>query len=94
MDFGSDMDRGLVPLCYPSPVVRVRLGIKLVFPGGERESQKYSVNKYLSVQVFKDRMRAIIKSTHRISLFVSPDWRLLNHTGTVSDREVPGTHTQ
>jgi hypothetical protein len=62
-----------LPFRRPRPKVRVRLGIKLVFPGGERESQTYSVNKFLSVQVFKQRMQNdLMKTTHPIALFVSP----------------------
>ena len=62
-----------LPVRRPSPKVRVRLGIKLVFPGGERESQTYSVHKFLSVQVFKQRMQNdLMKTTHPIALFVSP----------------------
>jgi hypothetical protein len=82
------------PLRPPGPKLRVRLGIKLVFPGGERESQTYSVHKFLSVQAFIQRMREdLMKTTNQISLFVSPNWRLLNHTGTVSDEVIPGTNT-
>jgi hypothetical protein len=89
----SDTMKSL-PLCPPRPKVRVRLGIKLVFPGGERESQTYSVNKFLTVQAFKQRLgNDLVKTTHPISLFVSPYWRLLKHTGSVSDRSIPGTNT-
>jgi hypothetical protein len=33
-----------------------------------------------------------MKTTNQISLFVSPNWKLLNHTGTVSDEVIPGTN--
>ena len=89
----TDSTRAL-PFHHPGPKIRVRLGIKLVFPGGERESQTYSVHKFLSVQVFKQRLgNDLMKTTYPISLFVSPNWQLLNHTGCVNDQVYPGTNT-
>jgi hypothetical protein len=90
----STDSKSSLPVKPPGPKIRVRLGIKLVFPGGERESQTYSVHKFLSVQVFKQRLgNDLMKTTYPISLFVSPNWQLLNHTGCVNDQVYPGTKT-
>ncbi len=64
-----------------------------MFPGGEREQQNYSVNKYLSVQEFKRRLATTLLKTHLpVSLFVSPDWKLLDHAGCVTDHTKPETN--
>jgi hypothetical protein len=79
----------------PVPEERLRLTISLVFPGGERERQEYSVNKFLTVQEFKRRLATtLLKTTRPISLFVSPDWKLFNHGGCVSDEFEPKTNVK
>jgi hypothetical protein len=77
----------------PVPKERLRLTIRLVFPGGERERQEYSVNKFLSVQEFKRSLATtLLKTTQPISLFVSPNWKSLNHGGGVTDQFEPNTN--
>jgi hypothetical protein len=77
----------------PVPTKRSRLTIRLVFPGGERERQEYSVNKFLSVQEFKRRLATtLLETSQPISIFVSPDWQLLDHAGCVTDQLLPGTN--
>ncbi len=67
--------------------------MRLVFPGGKRERQEYSVNKLLSVREFKRRLATTLLETYQpISLFVSPDWQLLDHAGCVTDQQLPGTN--
>ncbi len=75
----------------PPPRERVRLSIRLTFPGGEREDQGYSVHRDLPVRLFQSAMASLIRTDGAVSLYVGPTWHILDHCGTVSDQVFPGT---
>jgi hypothetical protein len=88
---GSEIPPSEVRLSPPKRE-RVRLTIKLNFPGGERGDQTYSVNKFLSVEFFRRDMTSLLGIPPPVSLFVGPEWLLLDRPGCVSDQIIPGTN--
>jgi hypothetical protein len=68
---------------------RIRLGITLTFPDGERFDQRYSAHPGWTVALFKARMASFLETALPTRLTVSPIWDELVHLGTVSMRFYP-----
>jgi hypothetical protein len=68
---------------------RIRLGLTLVFPDGERLDQRYSAHPSWEVSQLKERMGRLLGTLYPIRLFVGPDWEELDHLGLISDRTLP-----
>jgi hypothetical protein len=70
---------------------RIRLGLTLVFPDGERLDQRYSAHPSWTVSQFKERMGSLLGTLYPIRLLVGPDWEELDHLGRISDTTLPGS---
>ena len=81
----SGEDRGTRP--------RIRIGLTLTFPDGERNDQRYSGHPGWTVSHFKERMGRLLATSSPIILTVGPEWGELEHLGLISDRTLPGTST-
>ena len=68
---------------------RIRLGLTLVFPDGERQDQRYSAHPSWTVSHFKERMGGILGTLSPIRLLVGPEWEELDHLGLISDAILP-----
>ena len=92
----SSGDRPLPPGRAPpgiteGPRHRIRLGITLTFPDGERCDQRYSAHPGWTVEQFKARMASLLETSAPIRLTLSPIWDELDHHGTVSMRFHPSS---
>ncbi len=70
---------------------RIRIGLTLTFPDGERVDQRYSAHPGWTVSSFKERMRDLLRTTFPVELTVGPEWGELDHTGSIGDRTPPGS---
>ncbi len=64
---------------------RIRMGITITFPDGERNDQRYSAHPGWTVPHFKERMGRLLDTTAPVRVTVGPDWGELDHLGLVSD---------
>ena len=69
---------------------RVRLGLTLTFPDGERHDQRYSAHPAWTVPYFKERMGRLLETSSPIKLLVGPGWEELDHLGLIGDTYLPG----
>jgi hypothetical protein len=70
-----------------------RFAIRLVFPGGELETQLFMVTTAMTVPTLARALAAMMNVTTTVSMYVAPVWASLNHDGYIVDRFLPGTDT-
>ena len=98
----SSPEPSLVRSVYPNPGgnggdsadlvprrARIRLGLTLVFPEGEKLDQRYSAHLSWTVSQFKERMGRLLGTLYPIRLSIGPDWEELDHLGLISDTTLP-----
>ena len=65
--------------------------IRLTFPDGGAPTMIYPVYDGMPVTVLHLRLMTLLDLPPPLYLLVSPDWLLLDHRGTITDRYLPGS---
>jgi hypothetical protein len=73
------------------PPLRSRFTIQLQFPNDEFRDQTYSVSRDLLVSKFKVRMSNLMHTSASVVFLVSPEWDILDHSGSITDDFIPGS---
>ena len=84
--------RARAPLRFPAHRGE-RFNILLTYPAGEHISHLYSVFPSMLVSALRYNVSCVLSVDSPVFLFTGPTWAAFDHSGTISDRLLPGTLT-